>query len=390
MRILWVAGWYPTTNNKYSGNFVQRHFEAVHRISQPEFALELVHFAIYQKGEPIPSGINAELQHSEHIIPVLQDARLPKFINALYYYASVLKHLYYLTGGNSPASIVHVHAADKVGIAVALLKRIRKFNLWATEHWAIFGQPVNDRFENRSWWFKSSYRWFWNAADVVASINNHLYEEMKIRLGSDKLKVLFPNVLDVQFLRSNDFSKDFESDTPKIQLLHISNGEPRKNVGPLVLAFEKFKSQYPEAQLTLIGSEHFDITGNQHGLTIIGKLTPQELKGFYVKSDALILVSDAENAPCVITEAHCCGLPVIVTQVGGIQEMCDETNSIQIPAFQTPEEKAEKIYDALLLFVSKWTTFDSVQISKNALLRYHPAIVAQGLKDAYLNQTCAA
>ena len=40
------------------------------------------------------------------------------------------------------------------------------------------------------------------------------------------------------------------------------------------------------------------------------------------------MASSSENAPCVIAEAHCSGLPVLSSNVGGISNMIDETNGI--------------------------------------------------------------
>ena len=40
------------------------------------------------------------------------------------------------------------------------------------------------------------------------------------------------------------------------------------------------------------------------------------------------MASSSENAPCVIAEALCTGLPVISSNVGGIANMIDDSNGI--------------------------------------------------------------
>ena len=79
-------------------------------------------------------------------------------------------------------------------------------------------------------------------------------------------------------------------------------------------------------------------------------------------------------------------MPVIVTQVGSIAQMCGVHNSIQIPPFQTHDEKAEKIHQALLEYSLKNQTFDSMQIQQRALEKYHSNVVAHVLLRAYENQ----
>ena len=56
-------------------------------------------------------------------------------------------------------------------------------------------------------------------------------------------------------------------------------------------------------------------------IKIVGKLRPKDLAVLMNLSSALILFSTAENAPCIIAEAQCCGLPIITTSVAGIPEM---------------------------------------------------------------------
>src|SRR5690606_19604615 len=48
-------------------------------------------------------------------------------------------------------------------------------------------------------------------------------------------------------------------------------------------------------------------------------------------AQCLVLFSNYENAPCVISEAHCTGIPVIATHVGGIPDMVNSENGLLIP-----------------------------------------------------------
>ena len=54
--------------------------------------------------------------------------------------------------------------------------------------------------------------------------------------------------------------------------------------------------------------------------------TPNEMQ----QAHSFVLNSNIENAPCVISEALCCGLPVIATRVGGVPEMVDKFNGILV------------------------------------------------------------
>jgi len=439
MRVLWLAGWYPHTKNPLGGNFVRRHFWAVanhESVIQPNSTkdasntvdpnfenqktnergsenVELYHFAPYFYGDKKPqvlysripiSGERLNLEKAEklgksdvleqkhqnqleHIIPVLQFRGSVGFLNLLLYYVKVFSVLAGLLRANW--DIVHVHAADKIGFAAAALKHFFGFQLWLTEHWAIFGQDVPDAYEKRGWWFRFSYRYMWNRVDMAASITANLHRSMCAILKREVPLISLQNALDIDFVAQIEDPIIRERPASEFRFLHVSNGEKRKNVFELVKAFEVFSKSHPNAELILIGSESHAQYANLKGVTALGGLPPRELAEYYKNTSALILVSDAENAPCVILEALCFGLPVIVTQVGGVSEMCSEDNAIQIPSFQTHEEKAEKIYEALLGFAAKNPTFDSVLIQHQALEKFHPQKVGLGLRMAYANQKCA-
>lgn len=383
MRVVWLAGWYPHTQNPFGGNFIRRHFDAMCESAPKGSSIELFHLAPYFWGKAKPLRLpNSRSQ--EHIIPVVQLSNMPRFVNAIIYYAAALK-LSWQIRKRAP-QLVHVHAADKIGIVAALLKTVINRDLWLTEHWAIFEQAVPDAFNLRSRWFRSSYRFLWNRVDTVASINEAIYLSMGRTLGSLPNLHRFPNVLDPVFEQDLLLNEVSPRLTDSYRFLHISNFESRKNVPSIVEAFVRFKRVFPKSQLTLIGGTLSPSEALPDGVAVFGGLPPKELIPFFRNATAFILVSDAENAPCVLLESLCYGLPVIVTDVGGIPEMCNADNAVQIPAFQTQEEKAEKIANALLVFQQKIQNFDSMQIHKNAMKLYAPNGVSRQLWLGYQNQ----
>jgi glycosyltransferase involved in cell wall biosynthesis len=287
---------------------------------------------------------------------------------------------------------VHVHAADKIGVVAAFWKPFFDFKLWLTEHWAIFNDWVPDGFDKRNVWFKNSYRFLWNKTDICASINFNLHQSMEKSLGSKKKHVLFPNALDeifenahvVQKLDSNHF-------------LHISNFEPRKNSKLIIEAFKEVKNQIPQARLSLVGISRekkiqlFEEYPNLKELNIdVFEAAPaEELIKFYQQASALILASDSENAPCVISEALAFGVPVIASNVGGIPEMVNDENGILMADWNPQENnsaKTLKITTAMLDFCKKCENFDRLLIQQNAKLTYSSESIAKQLIHHY---TCA-
>jgi len=92
-----------------------------------------------------------------------------------------------------------------------------------------------------------------------------------------------------------------------------------------------------------------------------GKKTGTELAKIMGDAEALLLFSNHENLPCVITEAFCCGTPTISTSVGGISEIVNEQNGILIPK---GDEKA--MLEAIEKVLNKEVVFNREKIAADA------------------------
>ena len=116
--------------------------------------LNCIILPLMNRVDKIPALLEGE-DASVNIVPVRQFSGPFRILNALIYYFIVFRKLGPILFRS--ADLVHVHAADKIGVAVAFLKIFGSYKLWLTEHWAIFKQDVPDAFEKRGWWFQFSY-----------------------------------------------------------------------------------------------------------------------------------------------------------------------------------------------------------------------------------------
>jgi len=252
--------------------------------------------------------VGTQLPYQIHCITIPQKGKTwTKPFDLLRYLWTGYSHLKSLQK-KIKAEIIHVHAPDKCGILGAWLASKYNVPLVLTEHWAIYTQSVSDYIGNRNAWFKFSMKTTWNRTDLCMPVSDDLQQQMQRYFQSKKHYCVIPNVVPNWF---------FQTPIPNLgatKWIHVSNGEPRKNVDIIVAAFERLKSEYPDAELTLIGFDPIqaagmDLTGI-NGIRVLGKLTSQEVAVALSKSSTLLLVSDAENSPCVIGEALSVGLPV--------------------------------------------------------------------------------
>lgn len=151
---------------------------------------------------------------------------------------------------------------------------------------------------------------------------------------------------------------DFEKFSPAVQkpitksLIFIGNLIVTKGVHELLDAIALLAD--PAITLHVIGggpqaaalkeqAAMLDIQGQVH---LHGALPHERVNGLLQQSRLLVLPSYSEGVPNVIMEALACGIPVVVTSVGGIPEVVNATNGVLIADHQ-PELIAHGIKRAL-------------------------------------------
>lgn len=413
--VLWLTGWYPSSTHPDAGNFIVRHANAfvqsqVNR--EQSLGLVVAHFPVYSFWrmlkygkalvKPKPEGNlmeGAELLWS----PVAQfgGGILGRWVSYQYYKWRVVRVLRQWVVDNGFPLGVHVHAADKVMRVVpgfldyCLAAFGKRLPLWYTEHWAIFNEVVFDGFGKRNAVFKGDMIKLWIRVDVAAPVSLHSHAQMQRYLGGAKPFVLFPNVVDTGVFRK---ISGLEGAIGKdgFTFLHVSSLEPRKNVAGILRAFAQLKLQFPGDALELRivggGSERFlseartvaVALGLLHvvnpSIRFMGNLNSAAVALEMQKADVLVLFSEMENAPCVISEALCCGLPVISSAVAGIPEMLNIENGLMV---DSGDEKGLVV--AMAKAIEANGTWNREKIADAAQRIYGVEAVGGILNESYRN-----
>lgn len=413
--VLWLTGWYSSSTHPDAGNFIVRHANAfvqsqVNR--EQSLGLVVAHFPVYSFWrmlkygkalvKPKPEGHlmeGAELLWS----PVAQfgGGILGRWVSYQYYKWRVVRVLRQWVVDNGFPLGVHVHAADKVMRVVpgfldyCLAAFGKRLPLWYTEHWAIFNEVVFDGFGKRNAVFKGDMIKLWVRVDVAAPVSLHSHAQMQRYLGGAKPFVLFPNVVDTGVFRK---ISGLEGAIGKdgFTFLHVSSLEPRKNVAGILRAFAQLKLQFPGDALELRivggGSERFlseartvaVALGLLHvvnpSIRFMGNLNSAAVALEMQKADVLVLFSEMENAPCVISEALCCGLPVISSAVAGIPEMLNIENGLMV---DSGDEKGLVV--AMAKAIEANGTWNREKIADAAQRIYGVEAVGGILNESYRN-----
>lgn len=113
-----------------------------------------------------------------------------------------------------------------------------------------------------------------------------------------------------------------------------------KGISELIIAFEEYIKQNKKIKLLLVGDYEIDLDGlpksvmnairNNSSIIFTGMI--DDVKPYYSISDCLVFPSYREGFPNVVMEAGAMGLPAIVTNINGCNEIIsDGKNGIIIP-----------------------------------------------------------
>lgn len=162
-----------------------------------------------------------------------------------------------------------------------------------------------------------------------------------------------------------------------------------KGINELVNAFVRFNEQYPRSKLLLVGRmedeldpllpETISEINNNPAINAVG---PQDdVRVWLVASDVFVFPSYREGFPNVVIEAGAMGLPSIVTDVNGANEIIvDGENGVIIPS-----KNEQKLYDAMVdMFLYKEMRMAMSSKARSMVAsRFDCHVVRQALYDFY-------
>ncbi len=128
-----------------------------------------------------------------------------------------------------------------------------------------------------------------------------------------------------------------------------------KGISELVTAFKRFQKQYPDARLILVGTMEPELDPLPNDIldeirdnnSIIETGWQTDVRPWIAAADALLLPSYREGFPNVVMQAGAMGLPSIVTDINGCNEIIIEGEN----GYIVPTHDADVLYQRMLLLV---------------------------------------
>jgi len=181
--------------------------------------------------------------------------------------------------------------------------------------------------ETLTWVFM---RWFYGLMDTVW-VNSESYRQSWIKRGlpEEKLKIL-PRGLDTTLFsaarRKADFWQSRGVPAGAVVLLYVGRISKEKNLDVLVDAWRLLSSGNSALALALVGDGPYlaEMRKLVPEAICTGYLGGEELATAFASADVFVFPSTTDTFGNVVIEAQSCGLPCVVTDVGGPKDLVEE------------------------------------------------------------------
>ncbi|MGB4654369.1 MAG: glycosyltransferase [Bacteroidales bacterium] len=381
LHILFLTRWYPHKFDSMFGLFVQRHAEVACQIGN----VSVIYLHELKDGQKKWTVTN-DIENNCHVVrvyyPDVEGVKLLCLPIKAYRFIKAFRMAYRLVVKNiGKPTLTHVNILTRMGILAECLRIFKNIPYVITEHWSRY-LPITNTY--KGFFRKIATKRVVKKTSAVSTVSKNLENAMKSHKLLNDNYFLLPNVVDFDLFalrHSNEKSDVF-------RFLHVSCFEDRsKNISGLLKATLKLSEEVSNFELVLVGDGvDFEVIKQQAAtmpfkagtIKFTGLLEGKDLVEEFQKSNALILFSNYENMPVVISEAFACGLPVIATKVGGIPEFVDESNGILVD--RGNEEQLKNAMQEIMLNYSK---YDSNKIRNQANKIFSQAAVKKSLEKLY-------
>lgn len=372
LRVLHIAGWYPSQKNPINGIFVKEHVKATALYCD----VVVLHgectggmHDVYQVEESMEEGIRT-LRIAYRKSPV------PRTTSALYIWAvfSVFRKL--LKEGFRP-DVIHAHEYS-AAVPAVLIGRLYGIPVVVTEHYSGFPRGLVRGVE------RLKAKFAFEHADLVCPVSEDLRRHIE-RLGIRARFSVVPNVVDTSIFYPS--RQETNACDGRKRLLTVARLIPRKGISYLIEALAKLKTKRDDFVLDVIGDgpnrTEYEKLVRKAGLSDLvcfhGFLKHKsEIAEFMRSCDFFVLPSLFETFGVVLIEALACGKPVIATDIGGPNEIVT-----QIVGKLVPPGNSEALAKAIEYMLDYYPKYDPNKIARYARERYNPQAVGKEFDRIY-------
>jgi glycosyltransferase involved in cell wall biosynthesis len=378
LQILFLPRWYPHRYDPMPGLFIQRQAEASSRYC--EVAVLYVHADEHAVNH---YEIDFAEENGVRVVRVYYREPGSKVCKSLFKAVRFLyaHYLGFKMLRSFRPDLIHVHVLTREGMIAWVLKGFKGIPYVITEHWSRYLKE-SDVF--RGFFRKQITRRVVRSASAMIAVSETLKSAM-LRFGIENHDFrVVPNPVE-----TNLFFPGIQKAERKVKrFIHISCFEDRpKNISGLLNAVAALSGERSDFECLFIGDgPEFSLWKNRaEQMGLLGKCVffaglkeQKELADEIRAADFMVLSSNYETFGTVVIESLACGIPVVATNVGIVQEVINESNGIIVPA---GNQKA--LENAISEMLDTFSSYNPQVIRASVLDKFDSVTIAKQLFDIY-------
>jgi glycosyltransferase involved in cell wall biosynthesis len=269
-------------------------------------------------------------------IPIIIDHNAPVMAKLGYlFYPKKIKNLVHTI----QPDILHAHWATSYGFMAAY----SNYHPLIVSAW---GRDVY-KAQTHSFIYQRLLKYVFSRADYITATSEHLSKTAQQFVPDPLRQVLhIPFGVDVR-----RFSLKQSTPSSQIKIGYIKKLEPYYGCEHLIHGFSKILNQYPNTKLIIVGdgSEKERLTRLTHQLDLDnavefrGEIPHDEIVKSYHEMDIVVIPSIIESFGVVALEASACGIPVIASDIQGLRETVNDSETGFLIPPEDPDSIAEKL-----------------------------------------------
>jgi glycosyltransferase involved in cell wall biosynthesis len=218
--------------------------------------------------------------------------------------------------------------AGLAAVAAAKILKIRLVGIYHTDLPLYIRYYTDDEaMEGAAWRY---LRWFYEQMDLVF-VPSRAYQRQLVAKGFDPAKLrLFPHGTDIQAFHPNHRDESFWRGVTAARgpvVTYVGRVAKEKDIDVLIDVYDALAKRRPDCVLAVVGDgpllAEMKNRLRQPNVVFTGFLFGEALSQAYASSDVFVFPSTTDTFGSVVLEAMASGVPVIVSDRGGAQELVD-------------------------------------------------------------------
>ncbi|BDZ71827.1 glycosyltransferase [Methanobacterium petrolearium] len=354
MKICIVTTMFPKFLGDYYGSFI---FDEVKALADQGFEIHVVtqhnHGIPY---EEIMEGIHIhrfrwiepkQFRALVHFHGLMDTFRMVTYVISLFFNLIKIIRKYKI-------QIIHAHSVIPTGFMASIVSKIMHKPLFITAH----GMDINNFENSRIFNYFISYSL--NSSFRSIAVSEDLAKKMRLMVNDNNKIVVIRNAVDTDRFnptKNTIIREKFNIKDEDILLLFVGYLDEFKGIFELVNAFSQLNAGNKNVKLMVVGvgPKKEDLLkiltkmGIENQVIFTGMIEHHKIHKYYQSADIFVLPSYTEGGgpPLVVMEAMACGLPIIVTNVGGMSEGIEE----DVNGFIVPPKNVKELNKKLNILI---------------------------------------